>query len=140
MGEGHFGMSIKARGNTINVMPRFCINLRADDQKILDWLKVYFGCGKVDYNVIRKSKKGVAHPQCRFHVECLYNLHAKIIPHFDKYPLRAKKKDDYILWKDMVLYSSVRYRLSWSDEDKLKLCAMYSALKEIRKYKEALIK
>lgn len=104
-GEGCFRASI---GRTPKGEPycrvEFTLNLRADDGAILRWLKTYFGCGSV--SLIKRD----GNPMMNFSIGSLYNVESSVVPHFDKYPLRAKKRRDYELWRQIAEVLKTKYR------------------------------
>lgn len=141
-GEGSFTVAIgktsqKADTNKkyCNFNPRFQIGLRRDDRAIIEWVKNYFDCGKISI-VKRNANKPNAKPVAVLCISSLYDLLSKIIPHFDTYPLRAKKKNDYKIWKEMVLIQAAYYRKDWPDNVRDKMRSLYANLVSTRKYKE----
>ena len=86
----------------------FQIGLRADDLSILQQIQRYFGCG-----TIRPFRTKSTHPlnfksKPRFYY-CIDSVAAnlgKVVPHFDRYPLRSKKANDYAVWREAVLFLS----------------------------------
>lgn len=71
----------------------FAIAMRADDKDILEKIRETLNCGKVTVN-----KQGSA----RFQITDINELAGKIVPFFEKYELRAKKRADFILWREAV--------------------------------------
>ncbi len=65
------------------------IVLRDDDLPILNSIKYALGCGHI--NSLRNG-------QARFSIQNPKEICEKIIPFFNKYPLRAKKGSDFELW------------------------------------------
>jgi len=111
-GEGCFSLALntenrkRKRNNTISSytywVTAFHINLRIDDFEILDRLKEYFNCGSAtSFTSLIQKQKGVL-GTASFHVKGRKDLTQKVIPHFDKYPLQAKKRQNYELWKEAV--------------------------------------
>lgn len=72
--------------------PEFCIVLRIDDKSILEQILASLNCGRITV-----TKRFV-----RYSVQDTRDLITKIIPFFEKFPLRAKKKNDYILWVEAI--------------------------------------
>ena len=94
-GEGNFSM-------TENHGLAFRINLREDDKHILDEIRNKLGCGRIHF--LRKAQ----HDSCRrdqyqYSVATVVDIINTVIPLFDKYQLRAKKKYDYIKWRNTIL-------------------------------------
>ena len=89
-GEGCFMISFNKREKLvtgIEVRPSFSIGQNKRNLKILELIRDYFGCG-----AIRFSKKD----QCyKYEVRSIGDLRKKIIPHFQKYPLKTDKKNDF---------------------------------------------
>jgi len=96
-GEGSFMLRVLREDTELPVIlgAEFAIVLRADDADILYKIKKFFNCGVVNLHPGRKAANNVAH----YRVGNSVDLVANIIPHFDRYPLRAKKLRDYELWK-----------------------------------------
>jgi len=93
----------------------FAIILRADDKEILERIKESLGCGTVH----GPNKAGAA----RYSVTRLDDLSNKILPFFKKYPLRAKKQNDYLLWTEALeiliknQQTKAFKKITMSDED-----------------------
>ena len=68
--------------------PAFIINLHKKDVELLKLIQSYFGgAGRIG-----KERNGC----CDFTVSSLDQILAKVIPHFDKYPLKSQKFADYL--------------------------------------------
>ena len=89
-GEGSFGV-YPDNGKGDGFVPRFVINLRADDAAILDALADTFG-GTL------RMKKSDHYPQAQWRVLDKAGLRA-LVRYFDRFPLRAKKAHDYAIWR-----------------------------------------
>lgn len=72
----------------------FAIFLRADDRPILEKIQQTLLCGRIG----NPTKTGAV----RFSVYHMDDLVEKVIPFFERYPLRAKKFHDFELWKEAV--------------------------------------
>jgi hypothetical protein len=105
------------------------MRLRIDDQDILLWLMKYFGCGNYREDLKVKS------PSAVFCIASLYDIASSVIPHFDKFPLRAKKKRDFVIWKDLVNLSIENFRQPMSEELSREMNSLYSQLQSARKLK-----
>jgi len=109
-GEGCFSLFVRAdrqkRLNTIKVYYRwqvdFAYTLRGDDIEMLSQIKEYFGCGTVSVSGKKATSSKHNYGQCGYHVVVPNDLIEKIIPHFEKYPLRSKKMKDFEIWKIAV--------------------------------------
>ena len=73
----------------------FSINLHTRDFDLLKLIQAYFGgAGRIG-----KERNG-----CRdFTIGSLDQIITKVIPHFDKYPLKTNKYSDYLLFKEVVM-------------------------------------
>lgn len=99
-GEGSFG--IYKHGKYDLYFCTFGITLRADDLEILEYAQritklgvVFTGAGNSD---VSKNASPVAKWAVRSKIDCL-----GIVRIFDEYPLRAKKKNDYAIWRLAVM-------------------------------------
>lgn len=102
-GEGCFMLVChlrKRRHSVARMQPsaRFQIQLRDDELPILRKIQSYFGCGNIHTYV---TKKGT-HPIGSFESRSIVELIQVIVPHFLRYPLRAKKARDFAIWKEGV--------------------------------------
>lgn len=125
-GEGCFKVTINERRGRWNFNPRFEVGLRIDDSDILRWLIVYFGCGEFNEAPRERSPSG------RFTVSNLRDLLGNVVPHFEAFPLRAKKQNDYRVWKEMLELQAGYYRQPWPDEVRQKMQSLYDKLKRGR--------
>jgi hypothetical protein len=81
----------------------FIINLRLDDMAVLEKIHAYFGCGQVRVNLNRRpSMRRNTKPQGRFVVSTVRDHARVIVPHFEQFPLQAKKARDFAIWKEAV--------------------------------------
>jgi hypothetical protein len=127
---------------------RFSMGLRADDKDILLTVCTYLGCGHV---VAHKSTSERGCPQMIFFVTRAADLACHIVPHFEKYQLRAKKKAYFAIWKEAVsfLYQIKlrRWRIrrtargqaggrfpKWTADEYVRFAAFDAALKAQRQY------
>lgn len=115
----------------------FAIVLRSDDKQILEKIQKTMNCGKISLD-----KRNTA----RYSVNDIHDLSNKIVPFFKKYRLYAKKKFDFILWKEAVKIFKRNQRIKinrkpgdkwfhkikWNRQDIQRLKAIHEAM---RKYK-----
>ena len=80
----------------------FVIELRGDDKEILERILEILDCGKISM-----SKRG----SVRYAVNEINDISTKIIPFFETYKLHAKKKYDFLLWKEAVIIFKRNQRL-----------------------------
>ena len=95
-GEGSFSISVEKDPTHrigYRLKPSFSIGLHKENLSILEQVHKVFGCGAIQFN------KNIA----QFKVEDIKSLKERVLPFFEKYPLRAKKKDDFEIFKKVVL-------------------------------------
>ena len=91
--------------------PNFIINLHKRDIELLKLIQYYFrGVGRIG-----KERNGSRD----FTVGSLDQILGKIIPHFDKYPLKTKKLQDYLLFREVVMMMKRREHLTVEGLDKI---------------------
>jgi len=102
-GEGSFSISInrhKTLKSGIEIKPEFEIELRADDLKILERIVKTIGCGRIyDCSYERYGW----YPHAKLKITSAREMEEIFFPFLDKYPLQAKKKKTYELFKKIVL-------------------------------------
>ena len=136
-GEGCF--SLRWAGDiTDGPCAEFAINLRADDVDILYIIQSYLGCGNIG-NL--KQTRG-SNPCVSYRVRKAGDLAEIIVPHFEKFPLRAKKRHDFEIWKEGVnlIWSVVKLpkyigALRWTLENRGEFGCIVQLLSNGRKYK-----
>ncbi|KKS70157.1 MAG: LAGLIDADG homing endonuclease [Candidatus Daviesbacteria bacterium GW2011_GWA2_42_7] len=93
-GEGCFSVSIsRKRFRVPEVRLRFEIELREDDEPILQEIQKLLECGSIYRLEYERYKKW--RPHVKFMVGSYRDIKSKIIPFFKKYPLQAKKKKQF---------------------------------------------
>lgn len=109
-GEGHFALrryhEVCRGRDRIHLGAAFKLRLRADDRDALELIRSFLGCGTIRYVENRTES---SYPAFDFEVIRIRDLAKRLVPNFDKYPLRAKKARDFSLWKEGVL---LLYRVS----------------------------
>nr|AEX32533.1 putative LAGLIDADG homing endonuclease [Dunaliella tertiolecta]AOH77120.1 putative LAGLIDADG homing endonuclease [Dunaliella salina]AOH77121.1 putative LAGLIDADG homing endonuclease [Dunaliella salina] len=101
--DGEGTLTININKNTtltykFQIQPVFIIVQGEADYYLLTAIANFFGCGSVTVN--RKDKTSVRYQYRVNNLELLTNI---FIPFFDKVSLLTKKKDEYFLWKDLVI-------------------------------------
>lgn len=102
-GEGCFSISIskhRTLKRKVEVRALFEIELRADDVKILKDIQEMLNCGNI--YILNYSRYGWR-PHVKYKVSNIKDLSDKIIPFFDRYPLKAKKRNIYKIFRQIVL-------------------------------------
>jgi LAGLIDADG endonuclease len=94
-GEGCFSITFNKNGNRLpEVRLLFEIELREDDESILRDIQVTLGCGmiyRLDYARYAKWR-----PHVKYKVGNFTDIYDKIIPFFQRHPLQAKKRFDFV--------------------------------------------
>src|SRR5689334_15291323 len=96
-GEGSFNIRATER-NTECV---FCVAVRDDDAEILQRIQAHLGIGRIRLTNPPSGCRTNANPQARWWV-CSKADTAKLVAFLDAYPLQAKKRRDYEIWREAV--------------------------------------
>lgn len=89
-GEGCFSVSFNRRAKLktgIEVRPSFCLAQNKRSLQVLKDIHAYFGCGAIRFSKYDQMYK--------YEVRSVGDLVNRIIPHFQKYPLRTAKAHDF---------------------------------------------
>src|SRR3989344_5775048 len=101
-GEGSFSITLgkhKTLRRGIEVRPEFEIELRADDQEILERILITIGCGKIyDCSYERYGW----YPHAKYKITSIKDMKNYLFPFLDKYRLQAKKARVYKLFRKIV--------------------------------------
>lgn len=110
-GEGCFSLNIhrhqvrqegvRVGWKVSGVQPWFQIGLREDDEGILRELADEFG-GTVTYHPRPKGDTSKRRGRYCWIASSKESLRA-LVDYFDRFPLRAKKRADYVVWREAVL-------------------------------------
>ena len=102
-GEGSFSISIgkhKTTRSGFDVRPEFEIELRKDDQEILERILITIGCGRIfDCSYDRYGW----FPHAKYKITSNKDLRDYLFPFLDAYSLQAKKREMYKRFKAIVL-------------------------------------
>ena len=111
-GEGSFSVSLgkhKTLKRRIEVRPEFGIELRADDQEILERILITIDCGKIyDCSYDRYGW----YPHVKYKITSVKDMRKYLFPFLDAYPLQAKKAKIYRFFKEIVLMVCNKKHLS----------------------------
>lgn len=115
-GEGCFFAGVyPKKGTSGNPLYAYRVDFqfgqRVDDESILLEIQSFLQCGYV-FRVPPPKHSRAGWPrnaqlQARFRVNRIDELHGIIIPTFERWPLRSKKRRDFEIWKECV-------HLSWA--------------------------
>ena len=96
-GEGCFHVGINAHADMAagyQVLPEFTVVQHARDAQLLHALKAFFGCGVV------RTNHG---DRLAYRVRSQQHLLERILPFFEKHPLRSKKHIDFLKFREVLL-------------------------------------
>jgi hypothetical protein len=95
-GEGCFSISFSLRKKMkmgVEVRPSFAVSQHRRNKEIILFLRDFFKCGGVRYS--RRDQN------FKYEVRSVKDLMTNIIPHFERYPLRTSKRDDFLAFKEV---------------------------------------
>ena len=101
-GEGSFLISIFRNKTTKlgwQVFPEFVITQGAKSLKALEEIQKFFGSGKI---FINRRHDNHHEDTYRFCIRSIKELHERIVPFFEKYPLRTMKLEDFKKFKRVL--------------------------------------
>ena len=111
-GEGSFSISIgkhKTLKRGFEVRPEFEIELRKDDQEILERILITIGIGRIyDCSYDRYGW----FPHAKYKITSIWDMKEYLFPFLNKYPLQAKKGKSYVLFREIVLMLCEKKHLS----------------------------
>jgi len=84
----------------------YSIYLRDDDFAILQQIQSFLGCGRIDH-ISRADQRAKGHDtkDCySFNVRRVAQLISCVLPHFQRFPLLAKKRRDLAVFREAVLF------------------------------------
>ncbi len=96
-GEGCFYVGIHPHpemGAGYQVLPEFTVVQHERDVQVLYALKAFFGCG-----VVRRNREN----RMAYRVRNITHLRERIIPFFEKHPLKTKKRLDFLKFRRILL-------------------------------------
>ena len=130
-GEGSFSISIckhKTLRRGFEVRPEFEIELRKDDQEILERILVTIGIGRIyDCSYERYGW----YPHAKYKITSIWDLKEYLFPFLDRYPLQAKKRKSYLIFREIVLMVCAKEHLS--DEGFNKIVSLRDGLRSLGK-------
>ena len=102
-GEGSFSVSVnkhRTMKSGIEVKPEFEIELRADDREILERVMETIGCG-ILYDC--SYERYGWFPHVKYKITSTKDMEKYLFPFLDRYPLQAKKRQVYKLFRTIIL-------------------------------------
>jgi LAGLIDADG endonuclease len=95
-GEGCFFVGINPHPEMtcqFQVLPEFTVVQHRRDIQLLYALKTFFGCG-----VVRRNRAD----RMAFRVRGIEHLNSRVVPFFEKHPLKSKKRIDFLKFRRIV--------------------------------------
>ena len=95
-GEGCFFVGINQHPEMTSgfqVLPEFTVVQHQRDVQLLHALKQFFGCGVVRTNYAERMA---------YRVRSLEHLNERIVPFFEKHPLKSKKRIDFVKFRKIL--------------------------------------
>ena len=102
-GEGSFSISIgkhKTLKRGYEVRPEFEIEIRKDDQEILERILITIGAGRI-YDL--SYERYGWYPHAKYKITSIWDMKEYLFPFLDQYPPQAKKGKSYKLFREIVL-------------------------------------
>lgn len=118
-GEGSFCVSMNRHKTTkskVDIRPEFEIELREDDAEIIHRIQATLRCGNI-YRL--EYERYDWQPHIKFKVSKISELHEIIVPFFERYPLQAKKKEVFKIFKIIVAMVYRKEHLSYAGIKKI---------------------
>jgi hypothetical protein len=110
-GEGCFTISVIKNPTTRfgkQIFPEFVITQGARSLIALETIKDFFGCGSI---VLNKRYDNHNEHLYRYCVRSISELRETIIPFFEKFPLRTYKRNDFLVFKKVIVLMSEKKHL-----------------------------
>lgn len=134
-GEGCFliaPLPSRRRKERIHYYPRFMLVLRSDDKEIISSVKNILRIGSICFFRKEEGKKNSnSKPQVAYSIsdrgECYF-----LVKFFEKYPLKTKKKNDFEIWKQLVIEKLKPYK----EQDIAFQEYCFKKIKEVRLYQK----
>jgi hypothetical protein len=105
-GEGCFLLRFKQdhEGRRVTCNASFDIKLRSDDCGVLSLIQSFWQCGYLyKYREDKRAGQEInGNPFSHFCVAKIHDLATVVVPHFERFPLLAKKSRDFAIWKEAV--------------------------------------
>ena len=131
-GEGCFTISVINNPTTKfgkQIFPEFVITQGAKSLKTLQLINRFFNCGNTFLNKRYDNHNEHLYRYC---VRSISDLKDKIIPFFEKFPLRTYKKNNFLIFKGVINLMSKKEHLKEKGWKKIIKLASQTNRKKIR--------
>jgi len=131
-GEGCFSISVINNSTTRfgkQIFPEFVVTQGAKSLKALENIEKYFGCGSI---VLNKRYDNHNEHLYRYCVRSIQDLHSRIIPFFEQFPLRTYKRNDFLIFKKVILMMSRKEHLKVNGWNKILKLSSLTNRRKIR--------
>ena len=118
-GEGCFSVAVIKNKTTkfgTQIFPEFVITQGEKSLSVLKEIKKFFECGNIFVNKRYDNHNENLYRYC---IRSINDLNMKIIPFFDKYPLRTYKQNDFIIFKKIIKAMIRKYHLDKNKREKI---------------------
>ncbi len=116
-GEGCFYVGINAQPEMkagYQILPEFTVVQHERDVQLLYALKQFFGCGVVRTNHAERMA---------YRVRSVEHLRERIIPFFEKHPLKSKKQIEFLKFRKVLLLMERNEHLTLEGIEKIRAIA-----------------
>ncbi len=130
-GDGSFSISIgkhKTLKRGYEVRPEFEIEIRKDDQEILERILITIGAGRI-YDL--SYERYGWYPHAKYKITSIWDMKEYLFPFLDQHPPQAKKGKSYQLFRQTVLMVCDKQHLS--DEGFEKIVGLRAELRMLGK-------
>jgi hypothetical protein len=97
------------------IRPAFCIEMRIDEQPVLEAVRDLLGCGgvyRLDFGRYRGYRDRGWQSHAKFRVSSVRELHELVVPFFERYRLFGRKKAAFEVFKPLVALVNERRHLT----------------------------
>ena len=131
-GEGCFSISIFKNVTTksgVQIFPEFVVTQGAKSLAALEGLQSFFKCGKIYENRRSDNHRENLYRYC---VRSFKDLEDKIIPFFEKHPLKTAKKHDFLVFCEVMVLIKNKIHLSSEGLEKIRTLAATTNRRKLR--------
>ena len=108
------------------IRPAFCIEMRHEERPVLEEVQRMLECGAIyhlDFGRYRGYQTRGWKPHVKYRVTRIGDLHGRVVPFFESYPLFGRKLEAFELFAELVKGLHAKEHLSDDGLRRLKKCA-----------------